>query len=170
MKLVIIINGSGGVGKDTICDIVAKHYKVFNISSVDPIKKIAYDNGWNGEKDDKSRKFLSDLKVTFSEYNDLSNNYLLDKHRKFLNSDYEVMFAHIREPNDIEKFKISISNFNCVSLLIRRDMNKIYKNVADDGVENYIYDFYYDNTFNLDKVENDFMTFFDNNIKPKDGE
>ena len=30
-KAVIIINGAGGVGKDTICDLAAKHFKVRNI-------------------------------------------------------------------------------------------------------------------------------------------
>ena len=39
-KLVIVINGSGGVGKDSICSIVGKHYSTMNISSVDPIKKL----------------------------------------------------------------------------------------------------------------------------------
>lgn len=40
-KIVIIINGRGGVGKDTLCDFAAKHYKVENISSITPIKDLA---------------------------------------------------------------------------------------------------------------------------------
>jgi adenylate kinase len=60
-KAVIIINGAGGVGKDTICDLAAKHFKVKNISSITPIKELAARCGWGGEKDDKARKFLSDL-------------------------------------------------------------------------------------------------------------
>jgi hypothetical protein len=166
-KLVIIINGSGGVGKDTLCNIVAKYYKVLNVSAIDPIKKIAYENGWNGEKDDASRKFLSDLKMTFTEYNDLSNRYLLDKYKEFLKSNNEIMFAHIREPREIENFKNSIGTINCVSLLIRRNMNKLYGNIADDNVENYNYDFYYDNSISIDKVEKDFMAFFENTIRKK---
>lgn len=164
IKLVIIINGSGGVGKDTICDIVAKHYKVLNVSSVDPIKEIALKNGWGGEKDNISRKFLSDLKVVFSEYNNLSNRYLLDKYKYFLTSDKEIMFVHIREPHDIDVFKSSINNKNCVSLLIRRNLNKLYGNMADDGVENYNYDFYYDNSTPIDEVESNFMEYFENTI------
>ena len=57
-KIVIIINGRGGVGKDTLCDLAAKHFKIKNISAITPIKEIAQNYGWNGQKDSKSRKFL----------------------------------------------------------------------------------------------------------------
>jgi Lrp/AsnC family leucine-responsive transcriptional regulator len=40
-KLVVVINGAGGVGKDTLCSFAAQEYKVRNISSVDPIKELA---------------------------------------------------------------------------------------------------------------------------------
>ena len=95
-KIVIIINGSGGVGKDTLCDIVGKHYSTMNVSSVDPIKEIASKNGWNGEKDSKSRKFLADLKKLFVDYNDLPQKYLFEKYNEFLANDNEILFVHIR--------------------------------------------------------------------------
>ncbi|MBO5879339.1 MAG: hypothetical protein J6Q68_02150, partial [Clostridia bacterium] len=62
-KLVMVINGAGGVGKDTLCDFASAHFSVMNISSITPIKEIAAMCGWNGEKSDKARKFLSDLKA-----------------------------------------------------------------------------------------------------------
>ena len=40
-KIVIIINGSGGVGKDTLCNITSRNFECLNISSVDEIKDIA---------------------------------------------------------------------------------------------------------------------------------
>ncbi len=170
-QLVIIINGSGGVGKDTICNIVGKHYKTMNISSVDPIKKIALENGWNGEKNEKSRKFLADLKQLFVEFNDLPCNYLIEQYQKFLKSDKEILFVHIREPEEISKFKNSISG-NCVTLLVHRRnrTRKAWNNTADDDVENYQYDFIYDNVKRLEEVENDFLSFFqsvycNNNMK-----
>ena len=49
-KYVVIINGKGGVGKDTLCDIVSKKYCVNNVSSITPIKQIAQIGGWKGEK------------------------------------------------------------------------------------------------------------------------
>lgn len=160
-QLVIIINGSGGVGKDTICDIVGKHYKTMNISSVDPIKKIAYESGWNGEKNEKSRKFLADLKQLFVDFNDLPCKYLMNKYQEFLASDNEILFVHIREPEEIAKFKNDIGG-NCITLLIRgrTPVKKEWNNKADDEVENYKYDFSYSNVKGLEEVENDFLTFF----------
>ena len=59
-KVTIVINGRGGVGKDTLCNLAAKHFKVKNISTITPIKDLAREAGWDGRKDDKARKFLSD--------------------------------------------------------------------------------------------------------------
>ena len=66
-KLVIVINGSGGVGKDSICSIVGKHYSTMNISSVDPIKKIAFENGWDGRKNEKSLTYFLHLRIIIAQ-------------------------------------------------------------------------------------------------------
>ena len=52
--------------------------------------------GWRGEKDSRSRRFLADLKRVFSEYNDLPCRYLEEEYRKFLESDAQLLFVHIR--------------------------------------------------------------------------
>lgn len=160
-KLVVVINGSGGVGKDTLCEIVGKHYNVLNVSSIDPIKKIALDNGWNGEKSEKARKFLADLKQLFVEFNDLPQQYLMDKYQHFLKSDKEILFVHIREANEIMKFKDNVSG-KCVTLLIkgRDEIKREWNNSADDDVEKYKYDFCYNNNKKLEEVEDDFLLFF----------
>ena len=105
-KLLIIINGKGGVGKDTLCDFAAAHYPVRNVSSITPIKEIAAANGWNGEKTPEARRFLADLKEAFTRYNDLPTRYLLEQYREFLDSQERIMFAHIREAGEIEKLPV----------------------------------------------------------------
>ena len=47
-KLVVIINGSGGVGKDTVCEAAAAFWKTRNISSITPILQVARAAGWDG--------------------------------------------------------------------------------------------------------------------------
>lgn len=68
-KLVVIINGSGGVGKDTVCDAAAAFWKTRNISSITPILRVAESAGWDGVKTPASRRFLSELKQSCTEFN-----------------------------------------------------------------------------------------------------
>ncbi len=152
-KLVMVINGRGGVGKDALCNELTKQFKVINKSSVDPIKEIAANYGWQGEKTPKARKFLADLKQVFVEYNDLPTHFLLDQYKAFMASDVDVLCVHIREASEIEKFVAQIPT-RCITMLIRRpDPNGVapYGNAADDEVENYAYDYIFDNVLPLEE-------------------
>ncbi len=160
-KKVLVINGAGGVGKDTLCAMAAKHFKVENISSITPIKNVAKLFGWNGAKDDKSRKFLADLKQLTVEYNDYPTAWLTEKYKEFISSDKEILFVHIREPEEIAKF-VAATEGKAKTLLIRggeRMAKRKYGNAADDMVENYEYDYYFVNDKTLDKTEREFIDF-----------
>lgn len=169
-KVVIVINGQGGCGKDTVCTIMSKFYKVKNISTVDPIKDIARYAGWNGEKGDKARKMLADLKQVFIEYNDLPLNFVKKEAEKFANDENDVMFVHCREKEEIAKIVKALS-IKTVTLLIRRKdkyfQQKVYGNAADDEVESYNYDFIYTgNNETIADLEKSFMAFFEQTMKP----
>ena len=157
-KVAIVINGAGGVGKDTLCELAAKHFKVLNISSITPIKEIAAQCGWDGRKDDRSRKFLSDLKRICVEYNDYPTVWAKEHYDAFLASDDEIMFVHIREGSEISKF-VKATDGAAKTLLVRggeRMKKEFYGNVSDDEVENYSYDYYFVNEKTLEEAENDF--------------
>ena len=169
-KVVIVINGQGGSGKDTVCQIMSKYYKVKNISTVDPIKAIAKFAGWNGEKGDKARKMLADLKQVFIEYCDLPLNFILQEAEKFKCDENDIMFVHCRESEEIQKI-LDNSPLKTITLLIRRNdkfyEHKVFGNSADDDVENFNYDFIYNgNNETTDDLERTFLAFFDENIKP----
>ena len=158
-KVAIVINGPGGVGKDTLCDLAAKHFRVMNISSISPIKEIAALCGWDGRKDDKARRFLSDLKRLCVEYNDYPTVWATEKYKDFLSSDCDVMFVHIREGSEILKF-VKATDGNAKTLLVRggeRMKKESYGNVSDDEVENYSYDYYFTNDKTLEQAETDFV-------------
>ena len=158
-KIAIVINGAGGVGKDTLCDLAAKHFKVFNESTITPIKRIAAQCGWDGRKDDKSRKFLSDLKRLCVEYNDYPTNWALEQYNDFMAGDDEIMFMHIREPEEIAKF-VNATGGEAKTLLVRggaRMRKDYYGNASDDAVEDYSYDYYFVNENTLDVAEHDFV-------------
>lgn len=146
MKHIFIINGSGGVGKDTFVLFVRSLFEppfspgvgVINFSSVDKVKEIANLAGWDGGKTEKDRKFLSDLKMLCSEYNDLPFASMSEVVNKFNDCDAKILFLHIREPKEIERAK---NEFGAKTILITRfGLAPITSNVADANVENYEYD------------------------------
>ena len=158
-KIAIVINGKGGVGKDTLCELARGHFKIKNVSSITPIKEIATECGWSGEKSDKARKFLSDLKRLTIDYNDFPTVWATRQYEDFLKSDEELMFLHIREPEEIEKF-VKATSGEAKTLLIRggeRMSKTAYGNVSDDCVEEYNYDYYFTNDKTLEEAEHDFV-------------
>ncbi len=160
-KVVIIINGSGGVGKDTLCECSARQFRVRSISSITPIKEIARKGfGWDGQKDRKSRKLLADLKEIAVQYNDLPLLYLRKEYERFLESEDQILFVHIREGREIDKFKNCISGA-CYTLLVTRERSGEVRwgNVSDDDVEEYDYDWIYENKKPLEEAEKDFCDF-----------
>ena len=166
-KLVVIINGIGSVGKDTICQIVAQYYPVKIISAIDPIKKIALHGGWSYcDKSLKGRRLLSELKLAFIKYNDLPVSHLLEEYSTFLQSSSDILFAHIREPEEIAKFKSAVST-PCVTLLITSlsSSNAYFGNYSDDEVGNYRYDYIYNNVLSLEELDSDFMIFFESILR-----
>ena len=171
MKLTIVINGMGGVGKDTLCRFAAGRYPTRNVSSITPIKELAERCGWKGEKTDRARKFLSDLKALTVAYNDYPTLYLAGEYRAFLESDEQLMFVHIREPEEIAKF-VNATDGAAVTLLIRGgsrfDRKGVrYGNASDDGVENYPYDYVFVNDKPLAETEGAFLGFLEKMISER---
>lgn len=152
---VIIINGRGGAGKDAFIDMCGKHAKVASYSSVELIKEAAAVLGWNGKKDLVDRKFLSDLKDLSSKYNDGPMTYL----RKCYHgtpSCTDILFMHVREPEDIKK---CVKEFNASTLIVRRPGDSTYGNHADDNVENFVYDYSIENNGTLKDLDKKAMVF-----------
>lgn len=139
MKNIVVINGTGGCGKDTFIKLISKYKKVYNFSSIDKVKEIARIIGWDGTKDEKSRKFLSDLKNLTKEYNDMPYNCTKEAIENFKNSDCEIMFIHIREPEEIKRI---VDTFGAKTLFIKREnLNEITSNSSDGRVSKYKYDY-----------------------------
>lgn len=151
-KQIMIINGRGGVGKDTFCSCAATFYPTRSISSITPIVKIAKFAGWNGIKTPASRKLLSKLKEAFTEFNDLSFQYCLQEYTDFMRGTEQLLFIHVREPHEIARLCTAIGE-NCHTLLIRRqatEANGPLGNASDDAVLQYSYDFIFQNDGELE--------------------
>ena len=153
MKHIIIINGVGGCGKDTLINSL-NDSTVLNFSSIDIIRDIIECANLKGilninlnEKTNALRKLLSSLKIDFSEYNDLPFENTMDNVNKFVNSEYNYMFIHIREPLEITRTKNRIlelfnDDVTVTTLLVKREtvgFDPHYNNLSDIGV--YLYDY-----------------------------
>jgi len=156
-----VINGAAGVGKDLFINAVSKILKahsdiiVNNLSTVTHIKEIAkVCFGWNGEKDEKGRRLLSDLKDADVRYRNGPFETVCSEIEDCvdLNPDkYIVNFIQTREPKEIHNFQRTLEN--CQTILVRRNTGISYLNHADKNVENYIYDFIIHNNKSITELE-----------------
>ena len=163
LKEIIVINGPAESGKDTFIELVNKYAKVINFSTIDKIKEIAKQRGWDGKKTEKDRKFLSDLKKLTTEYNDMAFKNTELAIKDFYQSDNEILFIHIREPEEINRV---VKQFKALTLFLKRDSIEIIKsNSSDANVGNYQYDYVINNSTS-EKLDEQALHFV---LKLKDG-
>lgn len=124
--------------------------KIF--STIDFVKEIAKKCGWDGTKDARNRKFLSDLKDLLTEWDDVP---LKDIDRKINTFKYDlqyyglqdkgVVFIDCREPEEIDKL---CKAYDAQTILVRRPSieGNITSNHADSNVLDYDYDITIHNT------------------------
>lgn len=156
MKKIFILNGSGGVGKDTFVKYVysynnsVKKLTVDHTSSISLVKHYARNIGWKGDKTEKDRKLLSDLKMALTEYNDSPFDSLRECVHTFRNGSYDILFIDIREPEEIERAK---KEFDAKTILIKSDrVDHVTSNMADAGVFDYEYDIVIENNGTLEDL------------------
>ena len=159
---VYIINGLPGSGKTTFenyCFALNPIY-VRIYSSIDGIKQIAQQCGWDGTKGPKDRKFLADLKQLLIEYNNYPfkdvSNYIRIQCKLMDSRDYDsdklIFFIDVREPKEIAKFRDA---FNAQAILIQRAGLEGQENSADKN-ENFnpdLYDMVIANNGTLEQLE-----------------
>ena len=166
---VVIINGKPQSGKDTFCK-YAQGYcdddesaNTLIISSVDPLKEMLAQLGWDGTKTDKIRDMLMDMKQLWVQNQDgptmfLFNN-ILEFHKACTGED-NIVFVHIREPEEIKKLVNALTGFesmgiDVISLLVIRESGEDTPNQpaetrrSDD--EALINSYEYDVTINNDE-------------------
>lgn len=146
LKKILIINGSGGVGKDTFVNALRDFAEVTHISIVEPTKNLAKQIGWNGGKSEHDRKFLSDLKMLIDDYNDYNYGYISNIVRNYLDTPSDginLLCIDMRERPQIERAK---EEFGAETVLVKRDsVQHITSNVADAGVFNMEYNYIIEN-------------------------
>ena len=165
---IVIINGTGGSGKDAfvnMCKLIDP--KIQNYSTVDGVKEVARKMGWCDDKSEKGRKFLSDIKDLWDNYNNGATNGTINKTIRYAELLEELgmtsaVFVHCREPEKIAEMKKVISEkYPVITLFIDRpSVEPITSNHADRDVENYEYDLTITNDGTLDDLRNSARWFY----------
>ena len=163
VPIVVIVNGYPTSGKDTFCEFAGKKYNITNYSTVETVKKLATDMGWNGEKTPRNRDMLSALKDfyvewfdgTFIEMTQLINDKYRHRGDKFI-------FLHIREPEEIKRMvKWCADTFKvCHTVFIDREVEIEHGNHADANVVDFKYDIYVYNDSTLEEFEKKSLDIF----------
>lgn len=159
---IVIVNGAPTVGKDSFVSCCNKHTVwCGNFSTVDFVKELAAQCGWNGTKTLENRKFLSDLKDLLTEWGDVPFKKVKEQIEAFAGNmrvygfspeNEGIVFVHCREPKEIAKF---VEQLGATTLLIRREAaeNSEKSNHADTDVFNYKYDYVIENNGTFEELE-----------------
>ena len=114
---VYIINGSGGSGKDTFCNLVwtamnnfDPHCLVHKYYTSAPAKKWASLMGWDEKtKQPMDRRFLCELKDMLDYWDNVTSKYLKEKieevYYNFTTFDRKILFLHAREDKILHGLK-----------------------------------------------------------------
>lgn len=144
---VVIINGVQESGKDSFINFVQSYCNmdecanVLNLSSVDPIKDVLESFGWNGEKTEEVRDIIASIKKIWINAQNgptmFMMNNILEWHKQGLGED-NIVFCHVREPEEIDKLKRAISGMESMGieimtmLVVRGDTMVTRHRGADD--------------------------------------
>lgn len=167
-KSIVVINGSGGAGKDQFITYCSEIKSVMNVSAIDHVKAAltilcpSYNIGDekpHTELGEYWRAKLHDLKMKSIEYDDSPYKIITQKIDDFMNNDIdEILFIHIREPEEIIRIA---ERFECKTVLFTNsNVEKITSNPGDANVANFNYDIYIDNSGTLEELKekaNDFI-------------
>ena len=159
---IVVLNGSGGVGKDEFVKAMGQYVKIYNYSTIDTYKKIAKDCfNWNGIKDEKGRRLLSDLKIAAIRY----NNAPIEELKEVYNDVNKCCLADVfvcmcRDIEEIEKIKSEFYNVK-IALVTNDNVPPILSNVADKNVLEAKYDVIIDNSGSLEQLSASAYTFLD---------
>jgi hypothetical protein len=154
---VVVVNGAPRSGKDTFCESCKRYCdanelaNVMVLSSVDPIKQMLYNFGWDGQKSDDIRDIIVKMKQIWINAQNGPTAFMLTNimefHKNHICED-NIVFLHIREPEEIDKIRDILAGFNAIGiefytiLLTREQADHSDQRDADntDIIESYKYD------------------------------
>ena len=154
--MLIIINGSAGVGKDSFVECCRRYLyfnnsnkNIINLSSVAKVKQFCKDiMGIDpNDKSNTNRKIWHETKMKYKDWLFWeTSNYIASVIKDNINN---IIFFHVREIDEIKRYCQYFINQKVLTVLVRRDI-KVPNNNADEQVETYDYDYVIENNGGID--------------------
>ncbi len=162
MVRVVVINGPGRSGKDTLVEFVTAHYHLGPCLSHSTVGTVKLASKYFGadetiHKGDRERRLWSDLKDAWTRYNDGPFRELMiaasDLEKDNFYS-HPLLFVMVREPPEIARLKRQFGR-HCVTVLVTAEdrVKHIPGNHADQNVFNFEYDIIVNNGGSLEDLE-----------------
>jgi hypothetical protein len=162
---IVIINGSGTAGKDETIRhasrLLAGIHSVYNMSTIETVKQACrnfFGVDPEHDKTDAKRRFWSAVKAAWVQYNNgpflemQKMIEVLDAHHLYGDpAGRPIVFIHVREPDEIYKFKRHYGA-RCHRLLVRNKRARVPDTTADRNVESGFYDYLIENNADQDEL------------------
>jgi len=148
MRDLIVINGIAGSGKSLFVSYVNKCFTgmLYEHSTVDTVKSAAYFFGADEkkEKGDKERALWSEMKDSWTKYNDGPFKEVVNLAEELQRAEIEMSvpvaaFLHVRESKEIARIKETFPD-RFLSILIKRNGLLVPDNTGDQSVDGFDYD------------------------------
>lgn len=167
---IFTVSGKGTCGKTTfekmVCQYAKKTGLNSHITSMVKFTKIFAQRHckWDGGKTDIERRFLSDLKDTFTRYCEFDRMNIATEIGENAKAGCDLIFIDAREPDDMLWLK---ENFGAERILIERPElnNRVYGNHADDDIMKWEYDIHMVNNGSLEDLDNTAKEFVERYLK-----
>jgi energy-coupling factor transporter ATP-binding protein EcfA2 len=139
-NIIVLIAGKAGAGKSTVADFMLRGLPTDKPSMISSfalgIKSIAYQMGWNGEKDEKGRRLLQQLGNMGREYNENTwVKHTMDVLNRMTNPiilDF-LLVDDWRFPNEYQWFFDRSDLYSVYSVRVHRDESELL-NAKDTDV------------------------------------
>lgn len=150
-KTLVIVNGYPRSGKSTFIKYLQKvasdsDVMLIEHSTIDTVKDIFYQMGWNGEKTPEMRNALSEMKDFYTKYFDGPLNEI----KRLIKNVYcPLVITAMREPKEIARTAkwCHENNISCVTVFVTGTNEETHHTShSDSWVANHSYDWYVYNT------------------------
>ena len=181
LPMVVILNGPGGSGKDTLYEMIKDYMpnknEVLRVSTVDLVydaMEALFSTETRGDvlagkeqKEDAYRQLMHEVKMSWTKYCDGPTQYIVDYYNNIVKNvstrdiqPVKLMFTMLREPEEIVKLKEHFNKSGIIVLtmyIFGRTSPTDYQNDCDANVNNlpegFSYDVEIDNSGDLDTLK-----------------